>query len=355
MFIIGLLAALLGSCIIGVGQTIQKYALNRLQGDAGSGGRLPSPSPKVKRKGKRSTSPAQRSSRFKDPFWLLGMFLTFLGEMFAIVMPLGIVAVVVNAILAERYLGEVIRNGYLLIGIGVLCILSAAPKGEANIGSTVAEVLKNCTSPGFVVGLSALCIFQTFLIYQLLVNRRETELWLYVVVASLFGAVTVICGKMISVLARLGVSKIQNVAAASASATAVASTALPVLAKAGAEATASALDQNLSTLQPLQSAPSVPIVSPIAILVVMIVGAVFGAEFFKQKALERFPTSRFGPLAYAGFNICGVLTSVLLFREIPNYLGIMKFFTIFIASMGAIFAGIRLIHSEETERVGRFD
>ncbi|KAJ3043995.1 hypothetical protein HDV00_003523 [Rhizophlyctis rosea] len=261
MFLWGLLAAILGSSAIGAGQVLQKYAVNRLANH-----------PPTVAGSRRSTE----ASRITDVRWILGIVLTYIGEIggnfvalsylsAAVVTPLGIIAVIVNAYLAERFLKEPIspqqRTGYLVTLLGVLIILWAAPKDELLIGSTPSELLQYCTTGHFI--LTALVVFaaQGTLIYNIIVLKQE-DLPFFVGVSGLFGAINVCCGKLISIALRLL-----------------------------ATAPASAKD-----------ASSFSVGVFVGLLIAILVGSIVGNEFFKQRALTKFAQSKFQPTLYAGFN-----------------------------------------------------
>ncbi len=132
MLIAGLAAALLGNVLIGAGQTLQKYALNRLSRDRPV---KPPLLPTGRSRGLRRTpiDTHKHSSgrpRYTDNAWLAGILLNYIGEICgnwlalslasaAVVTPMGIMSVVVNAVLAQKFLGEVVgrdkRRGYYSI------------------------------------------------------------------------------------------------------------------------------------------------------------------------------------------------------------------------------------------------
>ncbi|KAJ1726249.1 hypothetical protein LPJ61_005321, partial [Coemansia biformis] len=171
-FVFGLCAAVAGNVVIGAGQCLQKHALNRLQrecetlhkleleagngsasghseavayasaldirarsGSVSSGG--------VGGAGRRgaAVSAARRAgprARYTSKAWVAGLAMNYMGELFgnsvalsylsaSVVAPLGIVAVIVNLVLAERFLGERItsnqRFGFSVITAGVGLIL----------------------------------------------------------------------------------------------------------------------------------------------------------------------------------------------------------------------------------------
>ncbi|RKO86139.1 magnesium transporter NIPA-domain-containing protein, partial [Blyttiomyces helicus] len=301
MFLIGLLAALLGSCAIGVGQTLQKHAVNRLSHAAPPS--LPSPTIGLPRGSTRRAKVAgpqrsQVSARWKDRIWLCGIGLCYLGEICgnwvalsfasaAIVTPMGIVSVIIAAVLSQRYLGEVItakqRNGYLLVALGVVIILLAAPKnGGDELGSTPSQVLEALSRASVAFAIAGL--LQSYVMFRILVRGQET-IPLYVAACAIFGAVTVACGRILSVMARVGASSVH----------------------AAHQAESDPLG-NHTTLQDSIESLAVDgqkggaVGYGLGVLIFMLIGSVVGQEFFKQQALGRFPVSRFQPVLYAGFN-----------------------------------------------------
>lgn len=146
----GIVAALLGNCIIGAGQCLQKYAINQVQQleqeqhrqrqqESRQIDHSPERSPS---KGHPRSSIEPAPSRLRNRYWILGLIMCYLGEVCgnwiglmyasaASITPLGIVSVLVNATLASLFLYEPwtkgMRRGYLLIAVGVLLILSVAP------------------------------------------------------------------------------------------------------------------------------------------------------------------------------------------------------------------------------------
>jgi len=80
MLIAGLLAALLGNILIGAGQTLQKYALNRLSRDRV----VKPPLLPTGRRGRRIETHAKYGSggrpRYTDSAWIAGIVLNYIGE-----------------------------------------------------------------------------------------------------------------------------------------------------------------------------------------------------------------------------------------------------------------------------------
>lgn len=128
----------------------------------------------------------------------------------AVVTPLGIVAVLVTALLSQKYLDEVITSrqklGYLLIIIGVFLILYVAPKSESSLGTSVAEVLEAVSRPIFVFGLTIVLVALVYFIWQLLIMGQD-HLEIYVTIQALFGSVTVICSKLLTSVIRFSATR----------------------------------------------------------------------------------------------------------------------------------------------------
>ena len=113
MFLIGFVAALLGSLSSGAGQTVQKYALLKLEEES-SANKLPLISPGHSKGSKkpRVLSTTQFYQRLKSGYWWTGIGLHYFGEIgnalamsqisASIVAPMGILAVLTNVFLANR-------------------------------------------------------------------------------------------------------------------------------------------------------------------------------------------------------------------------------------------------------------
>jgi hypothetical protein len=221
----------------------------------------------------------------------------------------------------DRFLGEIItprqRQGYLMIAVAVLAILLVAPK-SSELGETTHDVLEKCSSTFFIAGFASIFVAQSALIFHILVRGKDSLRYL-VSACSLFGAITVTSGKLISVLIRL-------------------STATPTTANdAGAKST-------MALKHETEDAADTTI--SLAILIVMVVAAIGGQEYFKQEALARFPVSTFQPLLFAGFNIAAVLSNVILFKEIQQLPTMVIFLVVFSLAMIGILYGTQLINVE---------
>src|SRR6266498_2157788 len=158
-FFWGLIAALAGNSIIGLGNCLQKYAITR--------GEARSPNTKFVSSNQNdihsqpllpTISPAPVSySRFKDRTWFIGISLVYLGELCgnwialslipaSVVTPLGILGVVINAILAKFLLDEQISfrqtKGYIWILSGVLATILFSATTTDNIENHLSTTSK---------------------------------------------------------------------------------------------------------------------------------------------------------------------------------------------------------------------
>ena len=106
MFIFGLLAAIIGSLASGTGQTVQKYALVRLERDF-----LQQSLPAIRRR--RGTNKGMSFyRRLMSPYWWTGIILHYVGDIgngialsqlsASVVAPIGILAVLTNVFLASQ-------------------------------------------------------------------------------------------------------------------------------------------------------------------------------------------------------------------------------------------------------------
>ncbi|KAJ2860074.1 hypothetical protein GGH94_005734 [Coemansia aciculifera] len=309
-YFVGLTAALVGNVVIGTGQCMQKSALNTLQ-----------------RSGK-------QTPRYKSPLWVLGLALNYAGEIFgnslalsylsaAVVAPLGIVSVIVNLLLAERFLGERVtpnqRFGFSVIMAGVGCILLVAPRKAA--ASTAAEFIEVVASSGILTLFFTLFFVQAILV--LLIRSGRQSLLLYVVVASIFGSMNVMASKLLTMFMRLKLT---------ATAMAVLPNPADIVfygAKAAAAAAASSSSSGLSLAQ---------------VVAGLVMGlSIAGQESFRQQALGRYPVMEFQPVFFATFNVIATLSGLVLFRELDGWLHGAVFFSAFAVGIGLIAYGSRFL------------
>ncbi|KAJ3195085.1 adenylate kinase [Irineochytrium annulatum] len=213
------------------------------------------------------------------------------------------------------------RNGYFLILLAVFAILAVSPKGGNSIGDTPAEVLENCTSYLFVSGFSGIFIGLTVVIYQVIVRQNQT-LPLLVACCSLFGAITVISGKIISVIIRLSAIEEHKAHPDSSPHKGV-------------------VQDSYESMQK-ESASATDIIPSLIVLVVMVAGSIVGQEVFKQEALTRYAVSTFQPVLFAGFNTAVVLSNIILFREIATFGELLFFTLVFGISISVALIGSRM-------------
>ncbi|KAI8892879.1 magnesium transporter [Globomyces pollinis-pini] len=320
-FLYGLLTAIAGNIGIGVGQVIQKHAINRLE---------VSNYTEVNLDDKEYLSESnQTKNRLFDKEWIFGLVINYMGEMCnwvalsltspAVVTPLGIISVLLNVVLASIFLGEPItinqKRGYCIVLLGIIGILYVAPKGDANLGTTVSQVISSVHNPLFLCGFLSLFLIQSFLIY---ITRfvDKNKLFLYVAICAMFGAISVASGKLVSTLLL-----VYNT-----------SDALSTL--------------HIGKNQPRTSNFTLMVIYISIFLSIIILSTIF-QEFFKQKSLSIFHVSRFVPVLYAGFNGCVVLTSVCLFPEFKTVIGTLVFLITFTAFMILIVFGISIVQTDE--------
>ncbi|KAJ1943872.1 hypothetical protein EC988_006127, partial [Linderina pennispora] len=242
-FFVGLTAALLGNVVIGTGQCLQKYALNKLQREwetrrvehsvgtsvayeAGYSSSLDIRSrsnsltgPSFSQRAVTAAQPSENGPRprYTEKLWIVGLLMNYAGELFgnsvalsylsaSVVAPLGIIAVIVNMVLAERFLGERItpnqRYGFMVIMAGVGCILLVAPRKAA--ADDAVQFIEVVSTSGILGLFGLFYIVQAALIT--LIRSGRQSLFLYVLVASLFGSMNVMVSKILTMFMRLRLS-----------------------------------------------------------------------------------------------------------------------------------------------------
>ena len=183
------------------------------------------------------------------------------------VAPMGSVAIIVSGVLATKFLEEKIsrrnRRGYFLLILGVLCVLFVAPKNANAL--TAEELLERMNHFGFKVYLSLLGAAGLLLVWDLRTEKNQ-YVTKYVLVASILGSVTIMCGKATSVFLRLtleGNGQFANV--------------FPFL------------------------------------LIAFLVASAVGQEYYKQQAITKYDASKFWPTFFASFNFFAVTLSLVLY------------------------------------------
>ncbi|KAJ2799862.1 hypothetical protein H4R21_003402 [Coemansia helicoidea] len=362
-FVVGLCAAVAGNVVIGAGQCLQKHALNRLQrehdaqrelaleGGGGGNSTLGARSEAVAyssaldvrpRSGSVASArgggggggtPAARQggprARYTSKAWVAGLAMNYAGEVFgnsvalsylsaAVVAPLGIIAVIVNLVLAERFLGERItsnqRFGFAVITAGVGCILLVAPRRAA--ADDPAQFVQAVVGSGIVGVFGVVCAVQLALVA--LIRRGHQTLFLYVLVASLFGSMNVMASKLLTTYARLRMTfaAVPNPADVAFYGAAGALQARPVL---------------------------LFLTAPQAAAAAAMAASIVGQESFRQQALGRYPVMRFQPVFFATFNVVATLSGLLLFRELDGWAHALEFFAAFAAGIALILYGSRFL------------
>ncbi|CAG8616015.1 7749_t:CDS:2, partial [Ambispora leptoticha] len=365
----GLLAALTGNSVIGLGNCLQKYALQRGGASETSGSSsiqettiattnivednsqeqlnflngksvTSVSSPLLDRHsltinrftGKNGEDDNEGTDVNLDRTWFLGISLVYLGELFgnwvalalipaSVVTPLGILGVVVNAILAKFLLGENVsfhqKIGYIWILGGVMAIILFSVANEMENKSWTGAEIVNYMLQFRVLGW-LLVIFITECILILTVRRqtrkKEISLVIYVMMTAGFGALTVVASKFLALLLtcwlfipnRSSENKIN-------------------------------LNQKIDTLiyrnqrnniQLMfgdEMSNSIIIFALFTLLVNLVIG-IGGQEICKQIALSKYRITQFQPMFYASHVIFVTISGMIVFKEVGGWWSILGFF-----------------------------
>ncbi|RIA96807.1 magnesium transporter NIPA-domain-containing protein [Glomus cerebriforme] len=333
-FFWGLIAALAGNSIIGLGNCLQKYALTRGTVPT-SHTRQVSNSSDTKFSSQPllpTTTPVPGTySRFKDRTWLMGISSVYLGELCgnwvalslipaSVVTPLGILGVVVNAILAKFLLDEQISfrqtKGYIWILSGVLTtILFSATTVNSieNHLKTTSKLFFYMTRLHVILWLITILVIQCILIMMVRARKGKSSLVLYVIMTAGFGSLTVVASKFLALLLKVWVFA-------------------PFKPK---------LDENASMLA--------LIFSFLVIIFTLIIG-IIGQETCKQLALNKYRVTQFQPMFYASHVTFVALSGMIVFEEVGAWWSVIGFCLGIIAILrGALF----LLHSNIEEKIGK--
>jgi uncharacterized membrane protein len=302
MFVIGLATSLLGNIIIGAGQCLQKYGLNKLK----------------------ENKSFKENSRLNSSYWVLGFVMCYFGELCgnwvglslasaAVIMPLGIISVLVNAFLASLYLGETMdekqKEGYALIICGVLLILLMAPKSDGEVVSklvTMTDWILFLNNSAFLTVILLLLAAALLSVYLLIVSKYQGILN-FVSTCGLFATITVLTSKAISLYFRVSLS-------------------------------------GGSSEDPTASR------SALFVLFSTLVLAVAGQEIFRQQAYTKFNVSQFQPLLYSSFNVISVISNELVFKELPStWISWFQFYVAFLAGIVIILQGSLFVQKDAVE------
>ncbi|KAJ2480052.1 hypothetical protein IWW56_002693 [Coemansia sp. RSA 2131] len=350
-FLVGLAAAVLGNVVIGTGQCLQKYALNKLQRDwektHGTVGRneaiaysstVYSSSIDMRQ---RTSSVSQHNRpvieskrgplpRYTSKTWVFGLVLNYAGEVCgnavalsylsaAVVAPVGIVSVLVNVLLAERLLGERVtsnqRFGFTVIVAGVGCILLVAPRSTG--ASDATQFVHMVQTSGIAALFGLLYVVQLMLV--LLIRGGKQSLFLYVLVASIFGTMNVMVSKIMTMYVRLK----------------LAFSGLPNPADIIVYGAVGAMGSATVTL-------------PRALVAVVMGVSVIGQESFRQQALGKYPVMQFQPVFFATYNVVATLSGLLLFKELDGWMHALTFFSVFSVGIGLILYGSRFLQKAKS-------
>ncbi|CAI2168175.1 18494_t:CDS:2 [Funneliformis geosporum] len=314
-FFWGLIAALAGNSIIGLGNCLQKYALTRgesrfktssNQDDTHTQPLLP------------TTSPVPVTySRFKDRTWFIGISLVYLGELCgnwvalslipaSVVTPLGILGVVVNAILAKFLLYEQISfrqtKGYIWILIGVLLtILFSATSTNSieNQLSTTSKLFAYMTQFQVILWLITILVAQCILFMMVRAKKGKSSLVLYVIMTAGFGSLTVVASKFFALLLKVWVF-----APSDGNKPNLEDKIIPAI-----------LDDGSSIAL---------IISFMAIIFILIIG-IIGQETCKQFALSKYRVTQFQPMFYASHVTFVAMSGMIVFKEVGSWRSVVGF------------------------------
>ncbi len=287
---LGILIVILANLFIGFGQVTQKKAINRIETfNSFNSGKL---------------------SRLKDIQWIFGIVLFYVGEggnwislsliSPAVIVPMGVLSVLVNVIFGKLWLNEVILprqyKGYALVILGVLFLISGAPKGNS-MDISQDEIIKYVSSAPFILKYLMFVFIQATFIRISQQRKDSYTIYVYVNICALFATMTVMLGKILS-------SLIMH------------------------------MTDTISVLWYLL--PSF-----------LIAINTFLQEFFRQKALSEFSVSRFIPILFATFNGWCILATIILFGEFETFADGFIFFTLYIICMAIIITGVYIIQGGE--------
>ncbi|WCJ33157.1 hypothetical protein M5689_014533 [Euphorbia peplus] len=150
-----------------------------------------------------------------EPWWWAGMISMIAGEAanfaayaFApaiLVTPLGALSIIFSAVLAHFFLQEKLHVfavlGCVLCVVGSTTIVLHAPQ-EKTI-SSVKDVWRLATEPGFLIYTGAVLIVVSVLIFHFSPRYGQTHLIVYVGICSLMGSLTVMCVKAVGIALKL--------------------------------------------------------------------------------------------------------------------------------------------------------
>ncbi|KAJ2265107.1 hypothetical protein EV176_006036 [Coemansia sp. RSA 451] len=349
-FLVGLAAAVLGNVVIGTGQCLQKYALNKLQRDWERTGtstarteavayssNVYSSSIDMRQRGSSVSQPSRTVESKRGPLprytsktWVLGLLLNYAGEVCgnavalsylsaSVVAPVGIVSVLVNVLLAERLLGERITSnqkfGFTVIVAGVACILLVAPRSAGATDATQFVYMVQTSGIALLFGL----LYVVQLLLVLVIRNGRQSLFVYVLVASIFGTMNVMVSKIMTMYVRLK----------------MAFAGLPNPADIVVYGAVGAMSSATVTL-------------PRALVALVMGVSVIGQESFRQQALGKYPVMQFQPVFFATYNVVATLSGLLLFKELDGWMHALVFFSVFSIGIGLILYGSRFLQKAKS-------
>ncbi|KAI3637784.1 hypothetical protein MIR68_004433 [Amoeboaphelidium protococcarum] len=279
--VIGLSAAVLGNAITGTAQTLQKYGILQVE------------------------SLKQQQSRFSNIFWLSGLGLNYVGEVIgsyvaisycqpALVTPLGIINVVVNAISADKMLNEKLESGaiyaYIWIAFGVLSIMLGVPSQQV-------ETLEDLMSGGRFIQILALFVIVALIQAYRLHRLRLRDITNCVTATALFGTSGLLCSKALTIVMQHQQSS-------------------------SSQSQESSFADSESALIPDKHYLA-------GIAIALIIALAISQELSRQYALTHVRVSRFQPVLYATFVSLSVLSNVAVYGQFESKKEVVNFIALF--------------------------
>lgn len=350
MLWVGIAAAVIGNGMIGIGQCLQKYGLNQLPSSGttlNSGKRrpvLPHSPPPID-----TISPPdakdREPTRLSNKFWVLGFLMCYTGELMgnwigmanasvAIVSPLGILAVVINAVLAERFLNERMgphqRKAYAWVAGGVLLILLGAPRNtETSLSGrvkTVQDWVQMMSDSDMSSMVMLLGVVEVGILYQIVIRNRH-DIQMYVGSTAVFGSLAILSSNALTVL--LKVMAVSESAAA---------------------AEGSSVNGTLVNTKHVHHTQETSPGPTLFVLIITLLSSSIAQEIMKQQSYSRFPVSKFQPMLYAVFNILGVLSNMVVFREVTGGVVSWMYFLMFFGlGIVMVYEGILMMREEDQQ------
>ncbi|KAJ2630379.1 hypothetical protein IW137_005005 [Coemansia sp. RSA 1287] len=157
------------------------------------------------------------------------------------------------------------------------------------------------------------------LLLVLVIRNGRQSLFVYVLVASIFGTMNVMVSKIMTMYVRLK----------------MAFAGLPNPADIVVYGAVGAMSSATVTL-------------PRALVALVMGVSVIGQESFRQQALGKYPVMQFQPVFFATYNVVATLSGLLLFKELDGWMHALVFFSVFSIGIGLILYGSRFLQKAKS-------